>query len=131
MNCLAPKPTFGRYTAGLTERFTPHGSPVPEPRKLFTCVKLTFSLPFMMSRIENDTTSLPVIGTLKSRTAREYLFHTVTCAMRPGVETLTIDTSVSMPPVGMGAPVAPFSDTRQYGTSSVAPGTLSYAQMTA
>ncbi len=64
-------------------------------------------------------------------TALEYLFQTVTCAMTPGVETLTIDTRVSVPPVGMGAPAAPFRDTFQYGTSNVAAGTLSYAQVTA
>ena len=126
-NCFWPKPTEGLYVAGMALTFTPQGS-VVVPVCVFV---LAFSLPFMMSRIEKDTTSLPVSGMLKSRTAFEYLFHTVTCAMTPGVETLTTDTRVSTPPVPMGAPVAPFSETRQYGTSSVAAGTLSYVQVTA
>src|SRR5450759_178663 len=95
------------------------------------CVWFGLSLPFMMSRIENETTSFPVRGMLKSMTALEYLFQTVTCAMTPGTDTLTMDTRVSTPPVGIGYPVAPFSETFQYGTSSVAAGTLSYAQVTA
>src|SRR5664279_3012021 len=101
------------------------------------CGRFGLSLPFKMSRIENETTSFPVRGRLKSMTALEYLFQTVTCAMTPGVETLTIDTRVSVPPVGIGNPGTPpgpagaFSETFQYGTSSVAAGTLSYAQVTA
>src|ERR1035437_2619384 len=95
------------------------------------CGAFGLSLPFKMSRIENETTSFPVRGRLKSMTGLKYLFQTVTCAMTPGVDTLTMDTSVSVPPEGIGYAVAPFSETLKNGTSSVAAGTLSYAQVTA
>src|SRR5450756_635717 len=95
------------------------------------CGRFGLSAPFMIARIENETTSFPVRGMLKSMTALEYLFQTVTCAMTPGADTLTTDTRVSVPPLPIGNPVAPFSETFQYGTSSVAAGTLSYAQVTA
>ena len=77
------------------------------------CGRFGLSLPFMMSRIENDTTSFPVRGRLKSMTALEYLFQTVTWAMTPGVDTLTRDTRVSVPPLPIGNPTAPFSETFQ------------------
>src|SRR5450759_435356 len=94
------------------------------------CGRFGLSLPFMISRIENETTSFPVRGMLKSMTALEYLFQTVTCAMTPGTNTWTWDTRVSTPPGGISGgapavPLAPFSETRQYGTSSVRAGTLS------
>src|SRR5512135_1000098 len=95
------------------------------------CGRFGLSAPFMMSRIEKDTVSLPVSGMLKSMTALEYLFHTITWAITPGVDTLTIDTRVSVPPVPIGKSVAPLSDTLKYGTRSVAAGTLSYEQVTA
>src|SRR5664280_1002136 len=113
----------------------PHGS--GEMAGIVCLFPFTFRLPLRIWLILKYATSLPVSGTLKSRTALEYLFHTVTCAMTPGVETLTIETRVSVPPGGIGNPGTPpgpagaFSETFQYGTSSVAAGTLSYAQVTA
>ena len=81
--------------------FRPHGSTLYVT--VSYCGKFGLIAPFMMSRIENDTTSFPVRGMLKSMTALEYLFHTVTCAITPGEETFTIDTSVSVPPVPMAS----------------------------
>ena len=117
MNWVWPKPTLGLYDAfGRPGSIRPHGSmgydfggapftlthAAKFGRFRSHCGKFGLSLPFMMSRIENETTSFPVRGRLKSMTALEYLFQTVTCAMTPGVDTLTIDTRVSVPPVPIG-----------------------------
>src|SRR5450759_4633273 len=117
----------------------PHGSGVMAagvPPGIPCMFPFTFRLPLRMWLILKYATSLPVSGTLKSRTAAEYLFHTVTWAMTPGAETLTIPTSVSVLGAGVGVPggsegFTQFIETFQYGTSSVAAGTLSYAQVTA
>src|SRR5659263_348116 len=90
----------------------PHGSgTMPGMVCMFA---FTFSLPLRMSLILKYATSLPVSGTLKSRMAFEYLFHTVMWAMTPGAETLTIPTSVSLKGDAGSAGFNWFIETVQY-----------------
>src|SRR3974377_1462138 len=106
MNCDWPQPTDGWYE--FVSVLMPHGSGSPMicvPGGAPLVVEFTFRTPFMTPRMDQNAMSLPVSGTLKSRTAFEYLFHTVTWAMTPGVDTFVIDTRVSVPPPGVGAPV--------------------------
>src|SRR5262245_22424824 len=71
----------------------PHGSLLIEP---LWVSGLTFSEPFRMSLMRQKATSNAVRGTLKSSTGTEYLFHTVTWMMRPVLDTLVTETSVSI-----------------------------------
>jgi len=130
MYFVAPKPVEGEYEPVLW--LIPHGSDAMEPAWVFG---LTFRFPLRMSFIRKAVTSVAVSGMLKSSTGNEYLFHTVAWTMRPVFETLVIAMRVSVCPrtSGMLVPtlVTPLRETRKYGTSRVAAGTLSDAQVTA